>query len=217
VSVVAIDGPAGAGKSTVARAVADEVGWDYVDTGAMYRAVALAALERHIDPEDPRALAQLAAVVGIEPVGDRIFLDGTDVSAPIRAARVTAAVSAVSAHPEVRAVMAERQQELARRGNVVMEGRDIGTTIAPKAELKVYLTASLPVRAQRRARQLGSQESPTTLAEIESSLEARDAADSGRKASPLAKAEGAVTIDSTDKDVDAVVALIVERIREIVR
>jgi CMP/dCMP kinase len=213
VSVVAIDGPAGAGKSTVARAVADQLGWDYVDTGAMYRAVAVAALQRGIDPRDEGALAQLAAGVRVEPVGDRVLLDGADISTRIRDSEVTAAVSAVSAHPEVRAVMAKRQQELARGGDVVMEGRDIGTTIAPNADVKVYLTAGLSVRARRRARQLGLPESPSRLAEIESSLDARDAADSLRTASPLAKAEGAVTIDSTHIDVDEVVALIVERVR----
>jgi cytidylate kinase len=214
VSVVAIDGPSGAGKSTVARAVAYQLGWDYVDTGAMYRAVALAALQRGIDPRDEGALAQLAAGVLIEPVGDRVLLDGADISERIRDAEVTAAVSAVSAHPEVRAVLAKRQQELARGGDVVMEGRDIGTTIAPNADVKVYLTAGLAARARRRARQLGLPESPSRLAEIESSLDARDAADSLRTASPLAKAEGAVTIDSTHIDVDEVVALIVERVRE---
>jgi cytidylate kinase len=211
-SVVAIDGPAGAGKSTVARAVADALGWDYVDTGAMYRALALAAVEHRVEPSDADALGRLAARVEIDVTGDRAWLEGRDVTARIRDPDVTGVVSEVSAHPRVRSVMARRQRDLARQGNVVMEGRDTGTTIAPKAEVKVYLTASLRARAQRRARQLGLPEIPSTIAEVESALEARDRADSGRATSPLARADDALTIDSTDRDVDAVVALIVERV-----
>jgi cytidylate kinase len=211
-SVVAIDGPAGAGKSTVARAVADALGWDYVDTGAMYRALALAAVEHRVEPTDADALGGLAARVEIDVTGDRVWLEGRDVTARIRDPDVTGVVSEVSAHPGVRSVMARRQQDLAEQGNVVMEGRDTGTTIAPKAEVKVYLTASLRVRAQRRARQLGLPQTPSTIADVESALEARDRADSGRASSPLARADDALTIDSTDRDVGAVVALIVERV-----
>jgi cytidylate kinase len=214
VSVVAIDGPAGAGKSTVARAVATALGWDYVDTGAMYRAVALAALQRDVDAADGDALADLAGTVRIEVNDDRVYLDGAEVTTRIRGPEVTAVVSEVSAQREVRAVMARRQQELARASNVVMEGRDIGTTVAPTAAVKVYLTASQPVRAERRARQLGLAPTPSTLADLESSLQGRDRADSGRQTSPLARANDALTIDSTDMDVGAVVALIVARVRE---
>lgn len=213
-SVVAIDGPAGGGKSTVARAVAAALGWDYVDTGAMYRAFALAALERDIDPTDDAALGALAGAVRIEMLHDRVYLDGVDVTTRIRGPEVTAAVSEVSAQPAVRAVMARRQQELAEARNVVMEGRDIGTTVAPSAEVKVYLTASLPVRAERRARQLGLSATPSALADVESSLEGRDRADSLRETSPLARADDALIVDSTDLDIDTVVALIVERVRE---
>jgi cytidylate kinase len=216
-SVVAIDGPAGAGKSTVARAVAAALGWDYVDTGAMYRAVALAAIEHAIEPSDGDALALLAAQVRIEVIDDRVLLEGADVTTRIRDPDVTGVVSEVSAQRAVRAVMARRQQELARTGHVVMEGRDIGTTVAPTAEVKVYLTASLPVRAERRAGQLGLPQDPSTIAEIESSLQARDGADSARATSPLARADDALTIDSTELDVDEVVALIVGRVRASVR
>ena len=216
-SVVAIDGPAGAGKSTVARALAAALGWDYVDTGAMYRAVALAAIEHEIEPTDGDALARLAAQVRFEVIDDRVYLEGADVTTRIRDPEVTGVVSEVSAQRAVRGVMARRQQELARAGDVVMEGRDIGTTVAPTAEVKVYLTASLPVRAERRARQLSLPQNPSTIAEIESTLQARDRADSARETSPLARADDALTIDSTELDVDAVVALIVGRVRASVR
>jgi cytidylate kinase len=212
--VVAIDGPAGAGKSTVARALAEDLGWEYVDTGAMYRALALKAVESGLEPSDEDALVRLARSLRLEARGDRMMVNGVDVSDRIRAADVTASVSAVSAHPGVRSLMAELQRRLARRGCVVMEGRDIGTSIVPEAELKVYLTASLRERARRRARQLEMPEEGSVLADLEASLAARDASDSARATSPLARPEGALVIDSTHSDVDSVVAAIAARVRE---
>jgi cytidylate kinase len=206
---VAIDGPAGAGKSTVARAVARRLGWTYVDTGAMYRAVALEALRRGVDVADGGRLGELARALRID-LGETIAIDHEDVTERIRGDDVTRAVSQVAAHPEVRSSLVDRQAQLARTHAVVMEGRDIGATVMPEAPVKIFLTASAPVRALRRARQLGLPEDPETLAEVEQSLRARDAADSTRRTSPLVRAPGAVTIDSSDKDVDEVVRIIVD-------
>jgi cytidylate kinase len=211
---VAIDGPAGAGKSTVARAVARALGWSYVDTGAMYRAVALAILERGYDPADAEHVETLVGAVDIDAADDRVFLDGRDVTERIRRDDVTAAVSAVSAHPGVRRAMVERQRTLARRGEVVMEGRDIGSAVIPAARVKVFLDASLDERARRRARQQGLAPSPETLRDLAASLAGRDEADSSRAASPLVRAREAVVIDSTDEDVDGVVDAIVDLVRK---
>jgi cytidylate kinase len=217
VTVVAIDGPAGAGKSTVAQAVARELGWAYVDTGAIYRAVALAALERGVDVADGAALERLASALDLKVAGEHVHLDGRDVGARIRAADVTAAATTVAAHGGVRSALARLQADLAARGDVVMEGRDIATVVVPDAEVKVYLTASLPERARRRARQLGVDRDDAALKEVAQSLEARDAADSTRAASPLARAPGALVIDSTRSSVAEVTAAIVARVREVRR
>jgi CMP/dCMP kinase len=210
VTIVAIDGPAGAGKSSTARGVARTLGWDYVDTGAMYRAVALAARQRAIDPEDGPALGALAASLRIAPQADRMIVDGADVTDRLRSPEVTDTVSAVSAHAEVRAVMSRLQRALAASRDVVMEGRDIGTSIAPHAEVKVYLTASLATRARRRCHQLGLRCDPETLADLESSLAERDRRDSSRAESPLSASPTAVVIDSTEHDLAAIVATIVD-------
>jgi cytidylate kinase len=212
VTVVAIDGPAGAGKSTVARELAHALGWRYVDTGAMYRALAFAALERGIEPTDGAALGRLASCLEITVDGHRVTVSGADVSGRIRAPEVTRWVSEVSAHPEVRSVMVLRQRRLAAAGDVVMEGRDIGTAVVPNAEVKVYLTASLPIRARRRARDLGLHTDASTLAELERELARRDATDASRATSPLSQAPDAMVVDATDADVDTVVRTIVARI-----
>src|SRR5215204_3321794 len=153
--VIAIDGPAGAGKSTVARAVAKRLGFTYLDSGAMYRCVALAALERGADPGDGGAMGDLAASLAIALDGDRVELDGRDVSAAIREPRVTDASSVVSTHPAVRGAMVAEQRRLIAAGRYVAEGRDIGTVVSPEAPLKVFLTASPQERARRRAEQMG--------------------------------------------------------------
>jgi CMP/dCMP kinase len=205
VSVIAIDGPAGAGKSTIARAVADRLGFEYLDTGAMYRALALAAIERGIDLEDADALTALAESVEIELRGDVIKLNGRDVSKVIRGPDVTAAVSKVAAVDGVRRAMAALQRSRAEAGNLVMEGRDIGSAVVPTADVKIFLTATKEERALRRARQLGLATDEESLKELSRTIEDRDRADAERKASPFVKANDAVVVDSTGKDVDTVV------------
>lgn len=206
-TVIAIDGPAGAGKSTVARAVAKRLGLTYVDTGAMYRALALAALEAGLDANDPAALAELAATTEIGLERDHVFLGQRDVTKRIRGADVTAIVSAVAAHPEVRRSMVRRQREMAAAGGVVMEGRDIGSAVVPHADVKVFLTASLEERARRRWEEMPGGDA--SLQEVLAAIDTRDRTDATRRASPLVRSVGAAIIDSTDKTVDEVVDAIV--------
>jgi cytidylate kinase len=201
VPVVAIDGPAGSGKSTVARAVAARLGVAYLDTGAMYRSVAFAGLERGVDPQDGEALAKLAADLDID-VGERVLVDGVDATTAIRGPAVTSVVSAVSAHPAVRAEMVRRQRRWAdERGGGVAEGRDIGTVVFPDADAKVFLTASEAERARRRQRDDRAPDVGAVAAE----LARRDALDSTRATSPLRPADDAVVIDTTGRTVDDVV------------
>jgi cytidylate kinase len=199
--VVAIDGPAGAGKSTVARAVAAELGYTYLDSGAMYRAVALAARERGQSP------AEVAPAVTIE-LGERVRLDGRDVTAEIRTPEVSDGASRAAAEPAVRAAMVAAQRRLLAGGDWVAEGRDIGSVVAPQAQVKVFLTASPEERARRRAAELGA-DYETVLAE----QLIRDQRDSERAHSPLLAAAGAVTLDTTDLSQDQVVARIAELAR----
>ncbi|HEX4008935.1 MAG TPA: (d)CMP kinase [Solirubrobacteraceae bacterium] len=199
--VVAIDGPAGAGKSTVARAVAQALGFTYLDSGAMYRAVALAALKRGEPP------AVVAPAVRIE-LGDRVTLDGRDVTGAIRTPQVSEAASVAAADPAVREAMVAEQRRLLAGGDWVAEGRDIGTVVAPDAAVKVFLTASPHARAQRRAAELGG-DPATVLAE----QAIRDERDTSRAHSPLAAAADAVTIDTTDLTLPEVVARVVDLVR----
>ena len=204
-TVVAIDGPAGAGKSTLAQAVAGHLGLERLDTGAMYRAVAWQALANGVDPEDADAVADLARGLTIE-VGDRVTVDGTDVTGEIRTEAVDRAVSAVAANPAVRATLVERQRRwVTDRGAGVVEGRDIGTVVLPDADLKVYLTARTGERARRRAEERGDGRS---VADVETDLRRRDRLDSTRDVSPLVSeedvADDAVVIDSTGKSADDV-------------
>jgi cytidylate kinase len=195
--VVAIDGPAGAGKSTVARAVARELGFTYLDSGAMYRSVALASREQGRPP------AEVAPTLRIE-LGDRVLLDGRDVTAQIRAPEVTEAASVAAAQPPVREAMVTEQRRHLGDGDWVAEGRDIGTVVAPEAEVKVFLTASPEARAQRRADELGV-DVATVLAE----QAIRDERDTAREHSPLQEAPDAHAIDTTDLTFDEVVSAIV--------
>ncbi|HST57020.1 MAG TPA: (d)CMP kinase [Solirubrobacteraceae bacterium] len=199
--LIAIDGPAGAGKSTVARAVAAALGFTYLDSGAMYRCVGLAALERAPGAlaDRPELLTQIARAARIE-LGERVLLDGRDVSEAIRAPAVSEAASQVAADAGVREAMVAKQRELLAGGDWVAEGRDIGTVVAPDAEVKVFLTASPQERARRRAQQLGA-DPATVLAE----QTLRDERDSMREHSPLAAAPGAVLLDTTGLDVEQIV------------
>ncbi len=212
-TAIAIDGPAGAGKSTVARAVADALGFDYVDTGALYRAVTLAALDRTVDILDGTAVAAIASEVAIESAGGAITLDGVDVTREIRRRDVTTAVSVVSAHPQVRRALLELQRRAARDADVVMEGRDIGTKVLPDASLKVFLTASLDERTERRGRELDLDD-PGALHELRKSIATRDRHDASRTESPLAQAVDAVVIDTTRRTVEDVTNEIVALARE---
>jgi cytidylate kinase len=212
--VVAIDGPGGSGKSTVARGVGAALGLPVLDTGAMYRAVTLAVLEAGCAPDDAPAAAAIARDVSIEVEGGVTRLDGRDVSEPIRGPEVTAAVSVVSAHPEVRAALVRRQREwVDRHGGGVVEGRDIGTVVFPDAMCKVFLTASDDERARRRQRDEAGAERRVAIDEVRAALDRRDALDRGRAASPLRAADDAAVIDTTAADVTRVVADIVARVR----
>ena len=206
--VIAIDGPAGSGKSTIAARLAKRLGYINLESGAMYRAIALKAIENDIGFDDAAALQKLAenSVIELEPFGEgnRVLLDGRDVSRRIREADVTAAASRVSMHPQVRQVMVARQRELGADGGVVMEGRDIGTAVFPGAEVKIFLEADANVRAERRVRQDGSL-SAEEAHRVQVEIAARDERDRTRTASPLVPASDAVILDTTHKDVDQVV------------
>jgi CMP/dCMP kinase len=199
--VIAIDGPAGSGKSTVARLLAERLGLEYLDTGAMYRGVAFAALRRGVDPADADVVARIAQDLDLQVTPDGTRVDGVDASIEIRGPEVTRAVSIVAANPEVRTEMVSRQREWARqRGGGVLEGRDIGTVVFPDAELKVYLTAAPEVRAERRSREVTDLDYHTVAAD----LARRDALDQGRDVDPLRDADDAVVVDTTDRTIDDV-------------
>ena len=207
--VIAIDGPAGAGKSTVARAVAEEIDFTYLDSGAMYRCVALAALEGGVDLDDGEALGELAEGLEIGFDGRQVLLGHRDVSREVRTPEVTAAASRVSVHPRVREAMVARQRQLIEAGRYVAEGRDIGTVVSPDSPLKIFLTASDEERARRRAAQTGE--------DIESVLAAqrqRDARDTEREHGALRAAEDAVELDTTGLSLQEVVARVVALVRE---
>ena len=209
--VVAVDGPSGSGKSTVSRRLAEALGAAYLDTGAMYRAVTWAVLDAGVDPSDAAAVAAVCARVrleiGTDPGKQHVRVDGVAVEGPIRGVEVTAAVSAVSAVPAVRAALVARQREIiAAAGRIVVEGRDIGTVVAPEADLKVYLTASVDERARRR-----SDENRVDVDTTAADLRRRDKLDSTRAADPLRRAPDAVELDTTRLGIDEVVS----RLREL--
>jgi cytidylate kinase len=207
--VIAIDGPAGAGKSSVARAVASALGITYMDSGAMYRCAALAALERGLSPDDPAQMGALARSLQIELAGGRVVLDGRDVTEQIRDPAVTSAASMVSVHPQVREAMVERQRALIGGGDFVAEGRDIGTVVSPEAPLKVFLTASEPERARRRAAETGEGAEQVLAAQ-----RARDDRDRAREHGALRAAADAIELDTTDLSLEQVVERIVAAARE---
>lgn len=207
--VIAIDGPAGSGKSTVSRRLAERLGLAYLDTGAMYRAVAFAALRRDVDPDDSEKVAALARDLELDVSLDAVVVDGVDATVEIRGPEVTRAVSIVAANPAVREELRQRQREwAAAHGGGVIEGRDIGTVVFPSAELKVYLTASADERAQRRAKEVTELDYETVAAD----LARRDALDQGRDDSPLTTAADAVYVDTTDHTIDEVVDEVMKRL-----
>lgn len=218
--VIAIDGPAGSGKSSVSRAVATQLGYAYLDTGAMYRAMAWAVLAAGVDPHDSESVVSIAhsvnLVSGTNPKAPTIAVDGRDVSEDIRHSDVTGAVSAVSAIPEVRELLvsAQRAAVAAHQAGIVVEGRDIGTVVLPNADAKIFLTAAPEVRAARRAQQDAQENRPAeSVQATQQALLERDRKDSTRAVSPLAQADNAHVVDSSDLTFDAVVHQIVDLIR----
>ena len=209
--VIAIDGPAGSGKSTVGRRLAERLGLTYLDTGAMYRAVAFAAIRQGVDPDEADSVAALARAIDIVVDDDGVRVDDIDATVEIRGPEVTRAVSMVAANPAVREELRARQRAWAlERGGGVIEGRDIGTVVFPDATLKVYLTASVEVRARRRAKEMTDLE----YDEVAADIARRDGADSGRTDSPLATAGDAVVVDTSELGIDQAVELIAEMVRE---
>lgn len=217
---VAIDGPSGAGKSTLARAAAAALRFLYVDTGAIYRTVGLSVRNHGVDPGDETAVAAVLPAVRVELRYDgegrqRMLLDGRDVSGEIRLPEISRYASAVSALPVVRAFLMETQRDLARKNNVVMDGRDIGTVVLPDAEVKIFLTASAAVRAERRCRELEERGTPQPFEEVLQDIEERDFRDTHREAAPLRQAEDAVLLDTSALDfrqsLEAVLKIIRER------
>lgn len=207
---MAIDGPASSGKSTVAKIIAKRFGYVYCDTGAMYRSVTWAALENGIDVSDTKQVIDLARRIKItfEPgqPDQRVFVDGHEVTKDIRTEKIAANVSAVAAIPEVRAQMVEQQRQIAQAGGIVMDGRDIGTTVLPDAQVKVFLVASAHERARRRYEEnLQKGLATQSLVELEAAIKLRDQKDSTRKVSPLTQAKDAILIDTTSLTIDQVV------------
>ena len=211
--IVTIDGPAGAGKSTVARALAKKLGFQFLDTGATYRAVALAALRRNLPWDEPERLVQLAGRLRIELAGDRVFLEGEDVTDEIRRSAVTEAIHYGADNPGVREHMVRLQRELAAGRDVVTEGRDQGTVVFPDAQYKIFLTASPRERARRRMIELEERGEGVSLDEVLASIEQRDHRDSSRDVGPLKPADDAIEV-ITD---GMTVAQVVDRLEEIVR
>jgi cytidylate kinase len=205
-TVIAIDGPAGAGKSTVGRALAERLDLEYLDTGAMYRAMTFAVQQRGVPEGDLGAVADVAPNVAIEIDDAHVCVDGIDATVAIRGREVTEGVSQVAANPAVRDVLVQRQRDwVAQRGGGVVEGRDIGSVVFPEARLKLYITASARVRAERRVHQVGGD-----VTEVEASILKRDRFDSSREHSPLTEASGAVVVDTTGMTIDEVVDHILE-------
>jgi cytidylate kinase len=211
--IVAIDGPSGAGKGTVARAVARALGYRHVDTGAMYRAVAWKALREGVSIADETAVAAIGARVAFDLRDGRITINGDDVTTAIRTPEIDAAATAVARHPAVRRSLVERQRKYGEGGGVVMEGRDIGTVVFPDADVKIFLDAAPAERARRRAHDPAHASRGGVVAEVATALAARDHADRTRDTSPLSRAPDAIYIDTTELTIEDVI----ERVMEIVR
>jgi cytidylate kinase len=212
--IVTIDGPAGAGKSTVAQALARRLGYQYLDTGAMYRAVALAALRRGLDFEDPQGIAQLAEQLQIEVSGPQIFLDGEQVTEAVRSSEVTAVTRFAAGNPQVRARLVALQQAIGAQRDIVTEGRDQGTVVFPEAQCKIYLTASAGERARRRMEELRQRGEPATFDAVLSAQERRDRDDLSRAVGPLRPAADAIEVVTDGMSIDAVVDALEALVRE---
>lgn len=199
---VAIDGPGGTGKSTIAKAVAERLGLEYIDTGAMYRSIALKSIRTGVDAEDEPAVVDMLTNTVIDFEDNRVYLDGEDVSGLIRTNEISMAASTISKLGPVRAKVDEVSRRLASTKNVVMEGRDIGTAVIPDAEVKIFMTADSAIRARRRYNQLHEQGKPANLEEIKEDIEKRDYQDSHREINPLKQADDAVFMDTSDMSID---------------
>ena len=210
--VIAIDGPSGVGKGTVARAIAAELGYRHVDSGAMYRAVGWKALQLGIPLDREDELAHLADTSTIDIQATHVMIDGTDITRAIRTPDIDTAAASVARLPKVRAILVDRQRELGREGGIVMEGRDIGTVVFPHADLKLYLDASAEERAKRRAND-PAHIGPAALADVATALRERDRIDSTRAASPLYAAPDAVVIDTTNAPIVEVVSMVMRLVR----
>ncbi|MEK4761358.1 (d)CMP kinase [Viridibacillus sp. FSL E2-0187] len=216
---IAIDGPAGAGKSTIAKIAAEALGYTYIDTGAMYRALTLKALKENINLEDAESVTNLLdkTDITLKPSenGQLVFLDGQDVSQEIRSNVVTSNVSKVAAHATMREIMVQRQQEMAKLGGVVMDGRDIGTAVLTDAELKLYMSATVEERARRRFEDNKQRGIVSTIEQLQEEIALRDKLDSEREASPLVQAKDAIYLDTTELSIqqaaDAILKLVSER------
>lgn len=216
---IAIDGPAGAGKSTIAKRVAEELNFMYVDTGALYRAVALCAIQKNIEPDDSQRVSEMLSEIKVQLAFNYRFekvvlLDGRDVSSRIRTPEVSMAASKISALPQVRAYLLDLQRDIAKENNVIMDGRDIGTVVLPDARVKIFLTASPEVRAERRYKELSEKGANVSFDEVLRDVNERDYNDSHRKTAPLKPAEDSVFVDTTDLDFEQSVEKIISVIKE---
>lgn len=216
---IAIDGPAGAGKSTIAKRVAEELNFMYVDTGALYRAVALSAIQKNIEPDDSQRVSEMLSKIKVQLAFNYRFekvvlLDGRDVSSQIRTPEVSMAASKISALPRVRAYLLDLQRDIAKENNVIMDGRDIGTVVLPDARVKIFLTASPQVRAERRYKELAEKGADVSFDEVLRDVNERDYNDSHRQTAPLKPAEDSVFVDTTDLDFEQSVEKIISVIKE---
>lgn len=216
--IIAIDGPAGSGKSTTARLLAKRLGYTYLDTGAFYRALTLKVLESGVSPEDGANVLQLAETIQIElqPQTDknRVLLDGRDVTLAIREPRVTNAISPISENSRVRAIMVDKQRAIGRNGGIVMEGRDIGTVVFPHADLKIFMQASLDERARRRQEELTTMGIARDIETLRQEIARRDQKDSNRKIAPLVQAADAILLDTTSMTIEQQVEFILQALEK---